>query len=354
MIGWRKRLLLGVLSAVLGSALLAPPAATAAPPACQDYSVPVLLGLLPQTMHGSLCAPPGATTVQVLVHGGTYSGYYWDFPLQPEVYSYRRAANERGYATFTIDRIGYGQSSRPLSTLLTGVGHASTVHQVIQKLRAGQIGGTPFGKVLLTGHSLGSGTSILEAATYHDVDGVLLTGVTHHLSASALLEVFTSGVYPAALDPKFGLAYEGYYTTVPGKRRDLFYGPHDDPAVIARDEQLKEPVSLTEVADLTTLAFTAPASLNITAPVLIANGTDDALFCQGLLASDCASAANLKAQEAPYYSPAACLRTFVLPGSGHNIALTPDTARFRAAALDWADTFVGTDADKRPLPPAAC
>ncbi|WP_370947866.1 alpha/beta hydrolase [Amycolatopsis sp. cg5] len=352
MIGWRKRLLLGAL--LMGSALVAPTAADAAPTSCQDHSVPVQLGLLPQTMHGTLCVPAGATTVQVLVHGGTYSGYYWDFPAQPETYSYRRAANERGYATFTIDRIGYGQSSRPLSALLTGIGHAATVHQVIQKLRAGTIGGISFSKVLLAGHSLGSGTSILEAATYHDVDGVLLTGVTHHVSASALLDIFTTGVYPAALDPKFGLAYEGYYTTVPGRRGGLFYGPDDDPAVIALDEQLKEPVSLTEVGDLTTLAFTAPTSVNITAPVLIANGTEDALFCQGLLASNCASAANLKAQEAPYFAPEACLRTYVLPGAGHNIGLTPQARTFQAAALDWADVFVGTGTGNRPLPPAAC
>jgi len=53
-------------------------------------------------VSGRLCTPAGppATTVQVLVHGLNFSSVYWDFPLQPNRYSYVRWANRAGYATF--------------------------------------------------------------------------------------------------------------------------------------------------------------------------------------------------------------------------------------------------------------
>jgi pimeloyl-ACP methyl ester carboxylesterase len=323
---------------------------------CRDYDVPVTLALLPETLHGRLCVPAGAATVQVLLHGGTYNSSYWDFPYQPDTYSYVRAANARGYATFNVDRVGYGQSSRPLSTLLTADTDAAMIHQVVGMLRAGLIGGTAFPKVMLAAHSVGSGVATMEAATYHDVDGVLLTGFTHHLSVSGAATVFTTGVEPAALDPRFGLGYDaGYLTTIPGQRQNLFYAPGDaDPGVVATDEQLKDVVSATELASVLAQAFTLPTSLSIDRPVMIADGSRDGLFCAGLLASDCASASALRAEEAPYFSPAACLQTYVLPGAGHDINLSLHTKDYQQAVLDWADAFVGAGAGT-PVPPAdAC
>lgn len=319
------------------------PGAARAEASCQSLFVPVSFGLLPVTLHGTLCVPSaGAATVQVLLHGGSYNGYYWDFPYQPEKYSYVRAANARGYATFNVDRVGYGQSTRPLSLLLTAGGHAGTIHQVIGKLRAGQIGGVAFGKVLLAGHSLGAGIALLEAASYHDVDGVLLTGMTHHLSASSLIQIVSTNTYPAALDPKFGLGYEGYLTSIPGTRAGTFYSPVDaTPAMVALDEQLKDVESGTEITDVITEGFTLPVSLGINKPVMLAVGSRDWLFCTGLLASDCASAGQLLATEAPYFAPAAGLHTYVLPDSGHALNLSTHTQDYQQAVLDWADAFVG-------------
>src|SRR5262245_46991749 len=36
-------------------------------------------------------------TIQVLVHGAVYDHNVWDFPFQPETYSYVRAATAAGY-----------------------------------------------------------------------------------------------------------------------------------------------------------------------------------------------------------------------------------------------------------------
>ena len=88
-------------------------------------------------MHGQLCMPagPAPTTVQLLVHGATYSRVYWDFPYQPERYSYQRDMARHGYATFAVDRLGTGQSSKPPSVTLLDSVEAASIHQIVGHLR---------------------------------------------------------------------------------------------------------------------------------------------------------------------------------------------------------------------------
>ena len=188
-----------VVAACLASLLC--PVSAPADSVCQEFdqTVPVLLG--EARMRATLCAPGSATTVVVMVAGSTYNGTYWDLPYQPEKYNFRRAMNAAGYATLVVDRWGTGASSVPLGARLTTFVQAGAVHEVIQSLRAGRIGGRAFDKVVLAGHSLGSTVVILESATYRDVDGVVVTGLTHHLNLATAVKVVAS-MYPAALDPQ--------------------------------------------------------------------------------------------------------------------------------------------------------
>jgi pimeloyl-ACP methyl ester carboxylesterase len=88
--------------------------------------------------------------------------------------------NNAGYATVTLDLIGTGQSSKPLSATVTETGQAAAVHQVIQALRSGHLGGESFDTVVMGGHSLGSTVVLWEAASYHDANTVFLTGFSHY------------------------------------------------------------------------------------------------------------------------------------------------------------------------------
>lgn len=94
---------------------------------------------------------------------------------------------------------------------------------------------------MLAGHSLGSIIGVQQAATYHDVDGLVVTGFLHTYGPG--IAVLLANLYPSALDPRFatlGLDL-GYLTTKPGTRGPTFYYlPNADPAVIALDEQTKE------------------------------------------------------------------------------------------------------------------
>ncbi|WP_431045400.1 alpha/beta hydrolase [Streptomyces sp. P1-3] len=332
-------------------------AAQAAPASCQGAGVPVT-GVVSATMHGTLCVPAGGTpdTVMVLVPGGTYNHTYWDFPYQPETYNFRQAMNDAGYATFVVDRLGTGASSRPPSALVTASVQAGAVHQVIQALRGGRIGGTDFRKVILGGHSLGSLISVIEAGTYNDADAVVLTGITHRIVAQEIVDIFTSSLYPAALDPAFaGKSYDpGYLTTRPGTRGTAFYAPATtDPAVLATDEATKDVFSTAEAADGLGVAGLLPYSRQIQHPVLLAVGDQDRFFCDSL-GGNCASAAALKAQEDPYFGSAACLHTYVEPGAGHDLNLATNTVPYQRAVRDWADAFVGAGPEPVTPPAKAC
>jgi pimeloyl-ACP methyl ester carboxylesterase len=312
---------------------LVPPSAAAAASDCQDVSLSVQLdAVLPARIHGRLCEPAGgASRVQLLVHGATYDSRYWDEPVGD--ISYVRRAVADGWATLAIDRVGYGESTREPSVALTATAQALTVHQVICWLR------TRFATVLLVGHSLGSAVALIESSAYNDADALALTGMTHRLSPQELADALAVMVRPVTMEPG-PLAEEydpGYLTTVPGQRAALFYGPDPDPAMLAYDEATKGVVSATEMADAIALGFTLPTSLGVRLPVYLVAGGHDALFCGHLLGADCADAAALAKQEAPYFAGAAGLTVATLPDSGHDLNFAPDAAAYEHALNTWAD-----------------
>ena len=156
---------------------------------CEELSFPVTLspgGANVYNVFGVLCSRGSIhhKTIQITLHGATYSHLYWDFPFQPETYSYVRRATAAGYAVLNLDRIGIGQSDRPPAADVTIPSNGYVVHQIVQALRGGDLVVPSFGRisadrVVLVGHSLGSVISIQEAATFGDVDGVVLTGLSH-------------------------------------------------------------------------------------------------------------------------------------------------------------------------------
>ena len=44
--------------------------------------------------------------LQLLVHGASFSKIMWDFPYQPERYSWVKRMNKEGYPTLAVDLIG--------------------------------------------------------------------------------------------------------------------------------------------------------------------------------------------------------------------------------------------------------
>jgi pimeloyl-ACP methyl ester carboxylesterase len=276
--------------------------------------------------------------VQVLVPGATYDHLYWDFPISG--YSYQRYAQARGQATFALDRLNTGGSSRLPSALVTVQADASTVHQVIGALSSGQVGGVAFSQIVTVGHSLGSIIVADEAAAYHDEAGVILTGFTHWLDPVFVVALGTGQVLvPAGLaTPRLASQPPGDLSTPPGARARWFYAPGDtDPTVVAKDNATESVITAGELA-----TFPIPMILletsSITVPVLLAVGQKDAVFYCGL--SPCASSAQLRGAEAPFYRESPSCTAYVLAGSGHDLDLAVNHDQFFSVLTRWVRTHV--------------
>ena len=349
---------------------------------CKNVQVPVALSqgaAKDQNIVGQICYPDGQNAIpgaiQVLVSGATYGSWYWDVPYQPSRYSYVLAANQAGFATFNFDRIGIGQSSHPASTSVTLQSNAYVVHQLIQGLRAGTIDGNQYGKVVMVAHSLGSLIAWTEAGTYHDVNGVVVSGILHAFYLPGMVN-FISTLYPAALDPKFlgKIIDPGYLTMRPGTRESVFYYPPDtDPAVVQLDEQAKQTATITEAAGAyldelpgtlrpvtgvlcsilpgvcdgptSWLAYGITRQINV--PVLDVVGQYDSLFCGGPnTANQCQDVSQLQAQESAYYTgmPQGCFKLATLPMAGHDLNLELNAPDWFSMANNWSRSLLQSGA----------
>lgn len=326
----------GVVLVPVGTSPAAATTGHNATPTCVAYRLPVRIadpGPATETLWGELCYPGSRRprTVQLLVHGGYYNHLYWNFVVGGGYYSYVRAAVAAGYATFNVDRIGSGNSSRPVSSLLDGVAGSVALHEAITALRSGSLDGHAFTRVIWVGHALGSMHAWLEIPRYNDVDAAVLTGVLHGYNPEHLRTV-SMNVYPAVDDPKFansGLD-RGYYTTKPGTRGDMFYyAATADPAVIAADEANKDVYSTQPTA-------LPPLPYQIRVPVLLVVGQKDFLYCDGVTEYDCTQPDSVRAFESQYYLRETQLKVVTVPFTGHDLGLSTMAPATAAVVLGWS------------------
>ena len=67
----------------------------------------------------------------------------------------------------------------------------------------------------------------------------------------------------------------------------------------------------------------------------------DGPFCGWPLGAGCSWTEARRRSESPYYSAAANLHTFVLPGYGHSINYAPNAPDYFRAVAQWADRVTG-------------
>jgi pimeloyl-ACP methyl ester carboxylesterase len=337
-----RRRAIGLALALTAAALpLATPATAQARLNCRSVTAHATMTGIPVSVHGRLCtsATTDPNTIELLVPGATYRGDYYDAPGQ----SFQDQEGAQDLATLAIDRVGTGASTQPPAALVTGVGQASVLHQIIGQLHSGALTGHATPRVVELGHSLGSLIVLIEAATYHDPSAVVITGIAHTLAPPTALADFLGALSPAPADPKFAgtITDPLELTTAPGEREGIFDDPADiSPALVAYDEKtLKDITPEGELPDATALGFSPTTSLAINVPTLVALGQHDVLLC--VPTSVCTSAATLAANEAIDYAPAAHLRTFILAGSGHSIALATNSNTFATFLASWVRNPLG-------------
>lgn len=168
----------------------------------------------------------------------------WDFPYQPEKYSWVRNATSEGYSTLAFDSVGAGNSSKPDGLLEAQCQtYVESIHQIVEMLRAGQIGGKAFDKVITIGFSLGSVSLVSLAKQYPaDADALVLHGFSWN--AATLYQGFFAGFQVAAsiVDPvKWGYLPTTYTTqsTPASREATVFYGNYDR-GIVPLDYELRD------------------------------------------------------------------------------------------------------------------
>ena len=305
-----------------------------------QYTIPVRLrpGGLTYKAVGTLTyrGDPAGTPLLLLLSGGGYGPVYFDFPYQPETYSFVRAAADEGYSTFNLSRIGIGPSSRPPGRRVDTDSNAYVVHQVTEALRNEERIGTTFGPLVTVGHSMGSVMAVAHAVTYpDDIDGIILTGMLHNTNPTYTEQVRDRSK-PAIFDRRFFLRIWDftYFTSKPGMRNEMFYyAATTDPDVVAADEATRETLTLGEI--ITVARFDGQRTLDIQVPTLIVNGDRDFTSCGGKI--DCADISSVVEYENRFFSPAADLEVYLPKDTGHVVNLhrtAPETYRTIAEWLD--------------------
>jgi pimeloyl-ACP methyl ester carboxylesterase len=231
------------------------PEASATARVCHELYVPVTFSeAVPNAVvYGELCRPKQGewpSKILFFVHGSTHNHYMWDFPFKAKDYSYVEKALAGGWATFNIDRVGTGQSTRPHSALVTVDGTIESLHQLAVKLRSGTIcagacDAPPFQKITYFGSSLSTAYGWQLGSTYPgDVDGFVLAGLAH-FTLPSWFGLVEQHIVPANTDPLFDASLDsGYVTTQAGYRDAFFINPEaTHRRVPALDESLKGEVS---------------------------------------------------------------------------------------------------------------
>lgn len=296
----------------------------------RDINVPIQLDDQQGAIRGTLSIPHGATDIQILVHGATYNRQFWDLPYQPDTYSYVHQANNYGFATLAIDRIGVGQSWRPSAHKVTLDTNIDAMQQVIQAVNSGTLGYT-FRRVFVVGHSFGAIVANATIGRYGGVDGYVALGSANWMNAVNLVtRTFRYMPFPAVLDHhmrRYG-AKLGDVTSRSDARPHMFYNTaHTDEQVINTDEQyLRDVDSIGTFLSL----FIPPYFLRrdmrqVSVPVLAINGSEDLVFSGGRI-TDRTTETGFNKSMHKQYPQSPHLETILATSSGHNVTLERDAS----------------------------
>jgi pimeloyl-ACP methyl ester carboxylesterase len=287
------------------------------------------------TVSGHLVGPAerlAAKTPQAVslyVHGLGYGEFFWDFKGVP---GYDYAAEQA--ATFAqisvvIDRLGYGASGRPDGNKVCYGSEADYLNQIVTQLRAGTYHSDPgsggaraFRRIALVGHSAAGFMSEVSAASYRNIDALILAGFSNAPTGVATYQAFTQSIIDCQTAPLPG-NYAYFGKTDADFRAGHLYNV--DPAVAKAVTAMRAPDPCMDTGSaIPAVAFDALRNGTIKVPVLIVNGANDALFPP--------PDGNLEKQ---LFAGNHDLTQTTLPDTGHAVTLGRTAPRFRSVVGGW-------------------
>lgn len=275
------------------------------------------------------CEPddgPGEV-LQLMTHGIGFDRSYWDLPFNNYNYSYAMEANDKGYSTFTWDRLGIGMSDHG-----DGVNEiqlfleVAALQELTRRLQEGQVCGVKhkYEKIAHLGHSFGSAITYNFVNMYPDMSsGAVFTGFSQVPNYIAYFALGGNFVPSDMVAPLKGEYPPGYFAPKSSYGVHVnFFAPHDfDPEVLALAAKKGQPAS---VGELLTVGAGTAAKNSFAGPVFIITGERDIPFCGG----DCTStmmagvdAPDLIAVSKPMFAQASSFDYHIVEGAGHGLNL---------------------------------
>jgi pimeloyl-ACP methyl ester carboxylesterase len=263
--------------------------------------------------------------LNVLVHDLATGSWFWNLTRHP-AYDYAGNLARAGETSLVLDRLGYGASRLAQGNATCLGAQADMLHQVIQHVRSGRYDFTGSEQatpgvqhVVVHGHSVGAAIAQVEAATFDDVDGlVLMSWADSGASARAVDE--------ASRQSTTCLQGQDYVRTGESRKdyRDLLFVTA--PAAVQRSALARrdtdpcgDALSLSQLLAASTLT-----SRRVEAPVLLLFGGKDALTRDGAAA-----------QQREAYTSSVEVSARTLPGAGSALPLERSAPRTQAQVLRW-------------------
>ncbi|KAL4998452.1 Alpha/beta hydrolase family-domain-containing protein [Aspergillus recurvatus] len=281
-------------------------------------------------LSAQLCVPRDsnkADILQIATHGLGFDKRYWDAELHPDKYSYVDAALNAGYSILTYDRLGVGHSDKPDGYEIVQVPVETEILKELAVLarsgalseKAPSVQAPSFNKVVLVGHSYGSGLTIAVLANYPSLaDGAVSTGLIPNTQFGAAGQRAFDLEYAVTSDPsRFGDRGSGYLVqgTESSLQQIFFKKGFFEPEMLKYANGIKETGTAGEFVSFPG-ALAMPAS-GFKGPILFALAEYDMGTCLG----DCKGTYNLTALKDEMFQGAEDVSVHLQPGSGHALTM---------------------------------
>jgi len=264
--------------------------------------------------------------INVLVHDAGTGSWFWNQSRTP-AYDYAGQLGRRGELSLVVDRLGYDRSPLRDGTDTCLGAQVHMLHQLIQKLYAGnyrftgnrRVDPPHAGRVVVHGHGTGATIAQLEAAQFDDTEGLVLMSWPG---------VSSSGAAVAQVRDQVGACLRGAgyaaFGRSPAAFRSLLFATA--PAAVQRAATRQR--NATPCGDVTSLASallgSGSTAARVEVPVLVMYGSRDSRVRPGAAA---AAGRMFRGSEA--------VTPVTVPGAGSALPLERSAPRTRSAVLSW-------------------
>lgn len=285
---------------------------------------------------GRLIAPDAALSlperaVTLYLHEFGWGRFFFDFPDANYGYAVKQAL--AGHVSVVVDRLGYGDSSKPPGFGTCLGSQADVAHQLVEQLRSGTYetsrgNAIEFDRVTLAGHSAGGLIAEIAAYSFGGIDALILfayadQGFTQRSVQEANEQVLACLIGgEGASSERPGYAY--FAQTAEEWKTFMFASAEE--RVADQAAAMRSPDPCGDVVLLTPAVMNSHLRVReISVPVLLLYGTSDAIYEQPMAGQD----------QRRLFSGSDDVTLRFFDGTGHAMTLERSAPEMRRVVSEW-------------------